>query len=108
LPAGTSPPQILLISVDPERDSPRVLKEYTGHFGSGVSGASGDIEQLRKLTTPLGIYFAKDFSAGQDYTMSHSAAVLFINDKAEFKAVFNAPLNIDKLVADLSMLVTGH
>jgi protein SCO1/2 len=98
-------PDILLISVDPERDTAAILKEYTGHFGSGVGAASGRPDELKKLTAALGIFFAKDETTGTDYGMSHSAAVLLINDGAEFEAVFNAPIDIDAMVADLRILL---
>jgi protein SCO1/2 len=105
--AGTLP-DIILISVDPERDTAEVLKAYTGHFGEGVTGLSGDAEALRKLASALGIYYATDESRGPDYTISHSTAVLLINSEAEFQALFQAPLDIDSLVADLDMLVGGE
>jgi protein SCO1/2 len=98
-------PDIILISVDPERDSAGILKAYTGHFGEGVSGLSGDAAELQKLASALGIYYAKDESPGPDYTVSHSAAVLLINGDAKFQALFKAPLDIESLVSDLNLLV---
>ncbi len=98
-------PDIILISVDPERDSAGILKAYTGHFGEGVSGLSGDAAELQKLASALGIYYAKDESSGPDYTVSHSTAVLLINGDAKFQALFKAPLDIESLVSDLNLLV---
>ena len=98
-------PDIILISVDPERDSAGILKAYTGHFGEGVSGLSGDAAELQKLASALGIYYARDESGGPDYTVSHSTAVLLINSDAKFQALFKAPLDIESLVSDLNLLV---
>jgi protein SCO1 len=98
-------PDIILISVDPERDSAEILKAYTGHFGAGITGLSGDTRELQKLASALGIYYARDESAGPDYTISHSTAVLLINGDAKLQALFKAPLDIESLVSDLNLLV---
>jgi protein SCO1/2 len=98
-------PDILLISVDPQRDTPDILRQYVRHFGSGIGGVGGDLAELQKLTSALGIFFAKDTSGGEDYTVNHSAAVLLINGDAEFQAVFNAPIDVDAMFADLTILL---
>ena len=98
-------PDIILISVDPERDSAEILKAYTAHFGEGVSGLSGVPRELQKLASALGIYYAREDSDGPDYTISHSTAVLLINGDAKLQALFKAPLDIESLVSDLNLLV---
>ena len=101
--AGATLPEIVLISVDPERDSPEILAQYTAYFGAGVSGVSGDIDELQKLASALGIFFEK--SAGDDYDVAHSAVVLLIDTAAELRALFSAPHDIDALVNDLPLLM---
>ncbi len=98
-------PDIILISVDPDRDSAATLKAYTGHFGEGVSGLSGDAGELQKLTSALGIYYAREGTPGPDYTISHSTAVLLIDGEAKFQAIFRTPLDIESLVSDFNVLV---
>ena len=70
-------PDILLISVDPGRDTPESMKPYVAHFGDGVSGATGSLDELEKLTTTLGVYFAIEDPASPDapenYNVAHSA-----------------------------------
>lgn len=97
-------PEIILISVDPERDTAAILKAYTAHFGEGVSGVSGDAAELQKLASTLGIYYAREDTAGPDYNVSHSTAVLLINREAELQALFTAPLDTEALVSDLQTL----
>lgn len=101
-------PDIILISVDPDRDSTDILKAYTSHFGEGVTGLSGESEELQRLASALGIYYARDDSTGPDYTISHSTAVLLINGEAKFQALFNAPLDMESLVSDLTMLADAE
>jgi len=58
--SGSKPvPRIVFVSVDPERDTPDRLGQYVDHFGDGILAVSGDIEEIRKLTTALGMFFQK-------------------------------------------------
>ncbi|MDH5456798.1 MAG: SCO family protein, partial [Gammaproteobacteria bacterium] len=50
-------PRIVLVSVDPERDTPEILGRYVDYFGAGNLGLTGTLEEIRKLTGGLGIYF---------------------------------------------------
>ena len=61
-------PQIVLISVDPERDTPELMAEYVAKFGAGITGVAGTLEELRKLTSALGIYFEKSTRTGNTIT----------------------------------------
>ena len=97
-------PQIILISVDPERDSVEIMREYVGHFAADIKGVTGSIEELKKLTSVLGIFFDKSTDDGEDYNVAHSAVVLLINPDAEFHALFSAPHNVENFVNDVPLL----
>jgi len=97
-------PKIILISVDPERDSPDVLKSYVSHFGKDIMGLTGDMSEIRKLAKQPGIFFQKS-STKNNYSVDHSAAILVINPNAEFHALFSAPHNVDALVHDLPLIL---
>jgi len=101
---GATFPGVVLVSVDPERDTPDTLRAYTSHFGSNVVGVTGPAEEIRKLTRALGIYFARSDESNGNYSVDHSAAVLLLNDQAEWVAVFSAPQDIDALVHDVPLL----
>jgi protein SCO1/2 len=102
-------PQIVLVSVDPERDTPEVIGQYVDYFGDGNLGITGDVEELRKLTGGLGVYFEKsppDTAATDDnYSIDHSAVVLVINPRAQFHALFSAPHTVENLVNDLPLIL---
>jgi len=100
--------QTLFISVDPERDTPEILKSYIGSFGDDVIGVTGDLDELQKLTGSLGIFFAKSFLDDENYTMDHSAVVLAINPDAEFEALFGAPHEIENFVHDLPIIMAAQ
>lgn len=97
-------PQIILVSVDPERDTPDVLAAYVRSFGDNVRGLTGDLDQIRKLTKALGIYFAKAEETATGYNVDHSAAVLVVDDEANWRAVFSAPQDVERFVHDIPIL----
>ncbi|MBT8077112.1 MAG: SCO family protein [Gammaproteobacteria bacterium] len=98
-------PRIVLISVDPDRDSGEILAEYVSYFGSGIAGATGSMEQLLVLTGHLGIFFQKDPATDGNYNVSHSTAVLLINPDAELHAVLASPLTVEAVARDLSVVI---
>ena len=98
-------PRIVLVSVDPERDTPEVLGKYVNHFGEGNLGISGELAELTRLTTALGIYFEKMPADGENYSVNHSAAVLIINPQGEFSALFSAPHDVSSFVHDMPILM---
>jgi protein SCO1/2 len=98
-------PNIILISVDPERDTPEVLAEYIGHFGAGVTGITGSLDELRKLTSSLGIYFQKSGTENENYRVDHSAVVMVINKAAQLHALFSAPHDVNHFVEDIPLIM---
>lgn len=100
-------PEIVLVSVDPERDTTEVMAAYVAHFGAGVTGVTGSIEDVQTLTRGLGIFFAKSGESADSYSVDHSAAVLLIDPDGNWHAVFSAPHDIDRFVADIPILTGG-
>ena len=103
---GVSPlPRIVLVSVDPERDTPDILEQYVAYFGAGNLGITGSLEGVRALTQELGIYFEKRESDDGNYLVDHSAAVLLIDPQGRFSALFSGPHVVDSYVHDLPILM---
>lgn len=104
--AGQEPlPRIVLVSVDPERDTPELMGRYVGYFGDGNVGVTGSLEELRKLTSGLGIYFEKQPGQGDDYAVDHSAAVLLIDPDGKFHALFSSPHTVENFVHDVALIM---
>ena len=100
-----STPDIIMVSVDPDRDTSEILQKYVRSFGENVSGVTGNNEELDKLTSQLGIFYNANKHEGENYSVNHSAAVILINKNAEFHAVFSAPHSIEHFVSDLPLLL---
>jgi len=101
-------PRIVLVSVDPERDTPELLGQYVDYFGEGNLGVTGELEGVNTLTAALGIYFGKAPTEDGNYGVDHSAAVLVINPDGEFSALFSAPHTVANFVHDLPIVMGNN
>ena len=97
---GGEAPRVVFVSVDPERDAPSHLRGYVTVFREDFLGVTGPHEELRKLTRALGVVYARD-GDGPEYLVEHSAALLLVNPKAEFQAVFAPPHEPDAMARDI-------
>ena len=98
-------PRIVLVSVDPERDTPDILGQYVAHFGEDTIGITGEVIEIKKLTDGLGIFFEK--SGDEDnYSVDHSAVAIVINPNGKFHALFGAPHKAENFAHDLPILMS--
>ena len=98
--------QSVFVTIDPERDTPELLKAYVGNFGPGFTALRGTPEQTAAAAKEFKVFYAK--VAGREagsYTMDHSAAS-FVFDKAGRVRLY-VPYGGDpkNFAADLQQLV---
>jgi len=96
--------QFLFVSVDPERDTPEVIKRYLAHFDPGLIGATGTRADVEKFTAGLGLAQVVNPGAGDEYTVDHSTALVLIDPETRLAGYFSAPHAPDALAADLGGL----
>lgn len=101
-------PRVVLVSVDPERDKPEAMAQYINYFGEGNLGLTGELEEIRKLTGALGIYFQKAGAEDGNYGVDHSTVVLVIDPQGRLKALFSAPHLVENLVHDLPLIMASE
>ncbi len=102
---GREPLRVVLVSVDPERDTPAVIAPYVAHFGDNVIGVTGSVDETAKLARSLGAFYQKVAMGDDEYSVDHSAAIVVVNPHGEFQALFNSPLQLDLLVSDMRTLI---
>ena len=95
--------QVVLVSVDPERDTPEQLKGYIEYFNPKFQAWSGELPQLESLARQMHIFFQKQ-PMEDTYTMDHSSQVVLVNPKGEYQGFFTAPLNVDEMAGYLNSL----
>ena len=97
---------VLLISVDPERDTPERLGRFVQHFNPRFRAATGPNAQLDALAAAMSFVYVKvPGSTPETYTMDHSTALMLINPDGQLAAFFTAPHRPDVLAADLKTLL---
>ncbi|MTH64330.1 SCO family protein [Paracoccus shanxieyensis] len=77
-----------LITVDPQRDTADILRDYVS-WVPGVTGVTGSEEEIAKATRAFRIYARKVPTEGGDYTMDHSAMVLLFDAQGNYFGLIN-------------------
>jgi protein SCO1/2 len=79
--------QPLFITVDPQRDTPQALNEYTGAFDPRIHGLTGTPDQIAAAAKAYGVYYAKR-EIGDDYYMDHSVASFVMRPDGAYQTSF--------------------
>ena len=104
-PTTEHPIQFVFVSVDPDRDTPRRLKEYVEYFDAELTALGGEKDQIDKLVNSLGVYYSKQNSEdNQNYLVDHSAGLFLINSEGKPQALFSVPHNPDDLAHDIKLI----
>ena len=72
--------KVFFISIDPERDTPEVMRDYLSSFGNQFIGITGEPEKIFKLSQSWSIVSQKIFSENGEYTVNHSSPVILLKD----------------------------
>lgn len=79
----------VFVSVDPERDTPEILKDYLGSFDKRIIGLSGDRAALDPMLKAYRVYARKNPAANGEYSMDHSAIVYLLDKQMRFIGPLN-------------------
>ena len=90
---------VLFITVDPERDTPAVLKDYLSSFDPRITGLTGSPAAVAKVLQDYRVYAKKVPTEGGDYTMDHTALVYLMDKSGNFVQSFNPELEKPKQAA---------
>jgi protein SCO1 len=94
--------RVLLVSVDPQRDTPSMLGLYVHAFDPQFQGVTGDARTIARLAANFGVAVNRVELPGGDYTMDHSAVVFMLDDAARIVAIFTPPFDVAAISADLA------
>jgi protein SCO1/2 len=80
--------QVVFITVDPERDTPKALSAYlsSAAFPRGTIGLTGTSDQIAAVAKAYGVFYQKEGS-GKAYAVDHSSAIYLMNPKGQFDSV---------------------
>ena len=98
--------QVVMVTVDPQRDTPEVLREYLSYFDPSFLGLTGTEEEVLAAATPLGIYFsAHEGSAATGYLVDHTTSVLAIDKDGYLRLLYSFETPGEDIAADMRHLV---
>jgi len=90
----------VFITVDPERDTPAVLKAYAANFTPRLVALSGNPDAIAAAAKVYRIYYKK-VGEGADYSMDHTALVYLMGPDGNYLAHFSNEATADDIVKDL-------
>ena len=89
--------RVVMLSVDPARDTPERLAQYVPYFHADFIGVTGDFTDILSFAQRLNAPFRKVSEPDGAYQMEHSANVMLMNPRGDYHGFFRAPLDIPKM-----------
>lgn len=97
--------RVVLISVDPDRDTPQQLKQYLGYFDKDFVGLTSTVPNLQKLANAVSIPYIPADTSKPGYTVDHSGNLALLGPDGTQRGFIRAPFNNQKLLAQLPGLL---
>jgi len=95
--------RIVLVTVDPERDTPEVLKSYLAAFEGDFTGMTGTPEQLKDFAKAYRLFYEKS-GTGSEYTMNHTSGVFLFRKGGAFQGTLDQHESDEVAVKKLKLL----
>ena len=98
--------RLVFISIDPERDTPEVVKDYAGHFHPGTVGLTGTPEQVAAAARAYRVYYRKaDPEEDGFYLVDHSSILFLMDGEGRFVTHFSHQTTADEMAVALNKLL---
>lgn len=98
--------QLIMVSLDPERDTPEKLAEYMGHFHPSFIGVTGSKEKLDEVAALYGIFYQKaEGSDATGYLIDHTATLMVLDREGYLKLVFPFGVTAEEIADDLKYMI---
>jgi len=106
--SGDTFPQVLFVSVDPERDTVDILRNYVRYFDPSFTGLTGEDKMLQALTLQMGVVYMKtpaEPKSKDNYLVDHSAAILLLNPAGELQAYLQPPHSAENILNNVQAVI---
>lgn len=100
--------QPILVTVDPERDTPEQLKQYLGYFGADFMGLTGSLKDIQTLANAVGVPFIPADTSKENYTVDHGGNLALIGPDGRLRGFLRGPLRTEKLAEQLPRLLLSE
>jgi protein SCO1/2 len=101
-------PQVVFVTVDPQRDTVDLLGGYVHYFDPEFTGVTGDEKMIQALTLQASVLYMKvpgESGNENDYLVDHSSSILMINPQGQLVAFLGAPHTPSSILASINQIV---
>lgn len=98
--------QVVLLSVDPERDTPDTLSKYVTHFNADFIGVTGKFLSIKRFADNVNVAFNK-VMLDEGYTVDHSGNIVLMNPYGHYHGFFRPPFELARLKLTYQSIVTS-
>jgi protein SCO1/2 len=99
--------QVLFVTVDPERDTPAVLRQYVPAFNPSFLGLYGDAEATARAAKEFKIFYNKQPLSGGDYSVDHSAGIYVLDKTGRLRLFAQYGRGAPDLLHDIRILLSA-
>ena len=98
--------QVIMITVDPDRDTPEKIAEYVEHFHPTFLGLSGTKEEVDAAAEGYGVYYEiHEGTAATGYLVDHTARIFVVEPDGTYRLSFGFGTPVEDIVSDLRLLL---
>lgn len=99
-------PKVIMVSVDPDRDSVERMHEYLQSFNPDFVGVRGSLQQTQILAQQMSVVFSKVDNANSDnYMVNHSAEIMLLDPEGNLRAFFSYPHDATQMAQDYTAVI---
>ena len=95
--------KVYFISIDPEKDSPEIIKNYLDSFKNKIYGITGDPQKIFLLSKSWGVLTEKIFTVDGNYLINHSSSILLLN-----KGKYIDRISHHEELEDIQKIIKGY
>ena len=97
----------VFVTVDPERDTPKVMHDYVSAFDPRIRGFTGTPDQIAKVASEYRVYYKRIPTSDGGYAMDHTAGLYLMDPKVRFFGLIPYQEKTDVAVAKLRKLIAA-
>lgn len=98
--------QVLMVTVDPQRDTAQVVQDYVSSFHPTFIGLSGSDQRIAAATEPFGVFYeVAEGSEATGYLVDHTARVFVVDKQGALRVSYAFGTSIEEMAADMRVLI---
>jgi len=95
----------IFITIDPERDTPKVLDDYMKAFGPSFVGLTGSVDEIKAVEKKYRVYAVKKPLEGGNYGMDHSSVIYLMGPDGKLVSFYDEAISPDDLAKELKQKI---